>query len=89
MQEREESKTAEFVCLARAVAHEQTKAPKFTDPTAVAFLSEEARASLMRLRAGATQASEQLVHYLVRIRSEVIVARTMGSTSGDSCGLSP
>ena len=42
----EESKTAEFVCLARAVAHEQTKAPKFSDPTALAFLSEEAKASL-------------------------------------------
>ena len=30
MKEGEGSKTAEFVCLARAAAHGQTKAPKFS-----------------------------------------------------------
>jgi methyltransferase (TIGR00027 family) len=54
-----------------------TKAPKFSDPTALAFLSEEARASLLRLRAGATEAHDQLQHHLVRMRSEVVVARTI------------
>src|SRR3954463_13376344 len=77
VQEGEGSKSAEFVCLARAAAHGETKAPKFSDPTALAFLSEEAKASLLRLRAGATEASEQLMHHLVRIRSEVIAARTI------------
>jgi len=73
----EGSKSAEFVCLARAAAHGETKAPKFSDPTAFAFLSEEARASLLRLRAGASEARDQLQHYLVRMRSEVLVARTI------------
>lgn len=77
MQERAGSQSAEFVCLARAAAHGETKAPKFSDPTALAFLSEEARASLLRLRAGASEARDQLQHYLVRMRSEAVVARTI------------
>ncbi len=77
VQEGEGSKSAEFVCLLRAAAHGETKAPKFSDPTALAFLSEEARASLLRLRAGATEAHEQLQHRVVRMRSEVLVARTI------------
>lgn len=77
MREGEGSKSAAFVCLARAAAHGQTKAPKFSDPTAAALLSDEGRASLERLRAGASEAHEQLLHYLVRMRSEVLVARTI------------
>ncbi len=67
----------EEMCLARAVAHERTKAPKFSDPTAAGFLSEETKASFLRLRAGATEPSEQVMQYLVQLRSEVIAARTI------------
>lgn len=77
MHERAGSPSAEFVCLARAAAHGETKAPKFSDPTALALLSEEARASLLRLRTGASEAGEQLQHILVRMRSEAVVARTI------------
>lgn len=77
MPERAGSPSAEFVCLARAAAHGETKAPKFSDPTALAFLSEEARASLLRLRGGASEPHDQLQHILVRMRSEAVVARTI------------
>jgi methyltransferase (TIGR00027 family) len=73
----ESSKSAAFVCLARAAAHGETRAPRFSDPTAFALLSDDARASLLRLRAGVTEASDALAHVLVRMRSEAIVTRTL------------
>jgi hypothetical protein len=75
--EAESIRSAELVCLARAAAHGETKALKFSDPTALAFLPEDARASLLRLRAGATETRDQLQHHLARMRSEVLVARTI------------
>ncbi len=74
MKEDEGSKTAEFVCLARAAAHGKTKAPKFSDPTAETFLSADAREALARLRGDGEPDPRDL---LIRMRSEVMVARTV------------
>ena len=74
MKDDEGSKTAEFVCLARAAAHGKTKAPKFSDPTAEAFLSTEGRAALARLR---SDGAPDPLDFLIRMRSEVMVARTV------------
>src|ERR1700759_5416861 len=46
------SKTAELGCLSRAVAHRKAP-PSFDDPTALAFLPEEARRKVERARSDA------------------------------------
>jgi methyltransferase (TIGR00027 family) len=46
------SGTAVLVCAARAIAHEERKAPGFSDPTALALLPEEARAQIEAHRKG-------------------------------------
>jgi methyltransferase (TIGR00027 family) len=48
----ESSRTAALVCMARAIAHEEALAPKFSDPTALHLLSEEGRARVERHRRG-------------------------------------
>jgi methyltransferase (TIGR00027 family) len=46
------SATATLVCMGRAAAHEATSAARFSDPTALALLPEEARERVRRVRAG-------------------------------------
>jgi hypothetical protein len=47
---RQGSKTAELVCMGRAVADGRTSVPRFSDPTALALLPGEARAQVERGR---------------------------------------
>jgi methyltransferase (TIGR00027 family) len=44
------SKTAELVCMGRAVADGRTSVPRFSDPTALALLPEKARAHVEQVR---------------------------------------
>ncbi|HEX3595349.1 MAG TPA: class I SAM-dependent methyltransferase [Polyangiaceae bacterium] len=46
------SRTAELVCMGRALAHGRTSVSRFSDPTALALLPEDTRASVERVRAG-------------------------------------
>ena len=48
-----ESQTAVLVCTGRAIGHDAPWAVKFTDPTALALLPDDARARAERIRAGA------------------------------------
>src|SRR5262245_15145250 len=48
----QESQTAVWVCMGRAIAHEAPWAAGFRDPTALALLPDAARASVERIRAG-------------------------------------
>jgi methyltransferase (TIGR00027 family) len=52
MQEGRASKTAELVCMGRAVAHGAPWAEEFADPTAFELLPPEARERALRVRAG-------------------------------------
>ena len=53
MQEGQASRTAVVVCMGRAAAHGRTTAARFSDPTALALLPEDARAHVEQQRAGA------------------------------------
>jgi methyltransferase (TIGR00027 family) len=72
------SKTAELVCMGRALAHGTTSVARFSDPTALALLPEAARARVEEMRA---QAPGGLVAGLrdayFRKQSELMVARTI------------
>jgi methyltransferase (TIGR00027 family) len=63
------SRTAELVCAARAIAHEEGRTPRFSDPTAALLLPEEARAIVETHRAGPPRGLRR------RFRYEFMVAR--------------
>lgn len=75
----EASQTAILVCLARAWAHERLAVPRFSDPTALALLPEEARARLQRHREGGPPASlwESIERVSLARRAALMVARTV------------
>jgi len=52
MQEGRASRTAEIVCVARAIAHRDGRVPGFSDPTAMALLREEDRARVQEVAEG-------------------------------------
>jgi methyltransferase (TIGR00027 family) len=77
----QESQTAVWVCMSRAIAHEAPWAAGFRDPTALALLPDAARARVERVRAGVTPrgwrecAGDRLV--TTRAYPMVVVARTI------------
>lgn len=79
MQPGQASQTAILVCMARAVAHGKTTETRFSDPTALALLPDEARARVERHRSGVEPAStrERLERALLDRRSQMMVARTV------------
>ena len=52
MQSGRASKTAEFVCMGRAMAHGVLGLGRFDDPTAIALLPDELRREVIQERAG-------------------------------------
>lgn len=75
-----ESQTAVMVCAARALAHGRTSVAKFSDPTALVLLPEEARAEVERARAGVAPSGvrERMAREFLARRSSMMVARTVG-----------
>ncbi len=73
------SRTAVFVCMGRAVAHGMTTESRFSDPTALALLPDDARARVERFRAGAAPKDirGRLYHSYIDKLSKVMVARTI------------
>jgi methyltransferase (TIGR00027 family) len=73
------SRTAEIVCIARAVAHGTTSVARYSDPTALALLPEEGRAIVAAVRAEpppkGVRARAQRAHH--RRRASMMVARTV------------
>jgi len=78
MQRGRESQTSVFVAVGRAIAHGTTSAAGFADPTAMALLPEEARASVERFRAGPPRGLRgRFGHVFMDRRSKMMVARTV------------
>jgi methyltransferase (TIGR00027 family) len=79
MQEGRASQTAVMVCMGRAIAHLEGTVPGFSDPTALALLSEEARARVERFRAGPPPRGfrGQLGHRFLERRSQMMAVRTV------------
>jgi methyltransferase (TIGR00027 family) len=74
-----ESQTAVYVAMGRAMAHGTTSATRFTDPTALALLPEDARRQVERARTGTPPSGlrERLSRALLRQRSKGMVVRTI------------
>jgi methyltransferase (TIGR00027 family) len=78
MKEGRASRTAEIVCMARAVAHGASSVARFSDPTALALLPGDARSMVEVLRSDAPKglrARFARLHHLRR--SKMMVARTV------------
>jgi methyltransferase (TIGR00027 family) len=79
MKEGRASRTAEIVCMARAVAHGASSVARFSDPTALALLPEDARSTVEVVRSDAPpkdfRARFARLHHLRR--SKMMVARTV------------
>ena len=75
----EASQTAILVCLARAWAHEMLILPRFSDPTALQLLPENARARLLRHRRRDSSASrwERIERLSLDKRAAMMIARTV------------
>lgn len=79
MKEGQASQTAVLVCMGRAVAHGHTNVARFSDPTAMSLLPEDARARVEAFRAGAPPKTsrERFAHEYLRTRGTMMVARTV------------
>jgi len=74
----EESQTAVMVCLARAVAHGSVEPVRFSDPTALVLLPDEARRRVENMRARAPRGfRDKLSRAFVDGRAKMMVARTV------------
>ncbi len=73
------SKTAEIVCMGRALAHGVLARGRFDDPTAMVLLSDEAQREVRKQRGGATPQglAERLRHAYHQTQSMMMVARTV------------
>jgi methyltransferase (TIGR00027 family) len=65
--------------MARAVAHGATPVTRFTDPTALALLPDDARQVVERVRAGERPRTlrDRLAHRFLEVRRDAMVARTV------------
>jgi len=79
MKRGKESRTAVMVCQARAMAHGRSQIARFSDPTALALLPEDARAVVERFQANLPPASlrEKVERALLAKRAHMMVARTI------------
>jgi methyltransferase (TIGR00027 family) len=75
----QESQTAVWVCMGRAIAHDAPWAAGFRDPTALALLPDAARASVERIRAGGAPRGwrERLGDRIVTTRAYPMLTRTV------------
>lgn len=73
------SKTAELVAMGRALAHGTTDVQRFSDPTALTLLSDDARARIKRIRDGKPPQGwrEAIKHGYLTRQSSFMVARTV------------
>jgi len=73
------SQTAVYVCAARALAHGTTPVARFSDPTALALLPEEARARVERIQAAGPPKTfrQKLARGPLDTRSKMMVVRTV------------
>jgi methyltransferase (TIGR00027 family) len=73
------SKTAELVCMARAMAHGTTDVEKFSDPTALVLLHDDARRRIELIRAGTQPKTrrERIERKFLEKRASMMVARTV------------
>lgn len=75
----QESQTAVWVCMARAMAHDRTPVTRFSDPTALVLLPEDARAQVEKARSKDPPASlgERMTREVLAGRTGMMVARTV------------
>src|SRR5689334_16105073 len=73
------SRTAELVCIGRALAHGRVLAPGFQDPTALALLPPDARERVEQLRANVRQHGlrAKLTALYHQTQARVMVVRTL------------
>ena len=73
------SQTAVLVCAARAAAHGASPVAKFSDPTALHLLPDDARAAVERYLTGASPHGprEHVRHAVLKQRSLMMAARTV------------
>jgi methyltransferase (TIGR00027 family) len=73
------SRTAVLVCVGRAIAHGTTPVARFSDPTAMALLPDDARAMVERIRAGVQprDLGERWQRGSIQARAQLMVARTV------------
>jgi methyltransferase (TIGR00027 family) len=74
-----ESQTAVMTCMGRAAAHGSTSAPRFSDPTALELLPQDARKRVERFRAGIPPKTlrDRFQRSFLEKRSKMMVARTV------------
>ena len=68
-----------LVCMGRAIAHGSTPVSRYTDPTALALLPDDARARVERYRSGVVpnDIRAHLEHAYLEKQSKIMVARTV------------
>src|SRR5678815_4159598 len=73
------SKTAELVCMGRAVAHEAIPGVDFSDPTALVLLPDAARERVARVRSGAQPKGirQKMERGYLRTQSAIMAVRTL------------
>jgi methyltransferase (TIGR00027 family) len=72
------SRTAELVCIARAIAHVDASAPRFSDPTAVTFLEDEAKKEVENFRRGRPRDLRARTRWeFMRARAAMMAVRTI------------
>jgi methyltransferase (TIGR00027 family) len=79
MKKGQASKTAEYVCMGRALAHGVLVPERFQDPTASALLSDEARRQVQAQRSGSVprRLRQRLRHEYLKTQAMMMVARTV------------
>lgn len=79
MQKGQASKTAELVCMGRALAHGAVGVGRFEDPTALQLLSDEGRRRVERIRGGgpAPNVRARFEQVYLQTQAAVMVARTV------------
>jgi methyltransferase (TIGR00027 family) len=77
--------------MGRAAAHGATKVTRFSDPTAMALLPDEARVRVERLRAGAAPKGlrEHVLRAYLQKQAHVMVARTVAIDDAVRAAASP
>jgi methyltransferase (TIGR00027 family) len=85
------SQTAVWVAMGRAAAHGRSDAARFSDPTAMALLPEDARAEVERFRSEAKPKGLRagFRHGSLEHRSRLMVARTVAVDDAVRAGAAP
>jgi len=79
MKQGRSSRTAELVCMGRALAHERGSVPAFSDPTAMTLLPDAARARVQSLSRGETPTGlrDWMRRHYFDVQSKMMIARTV------------